>query len=290
MIWAVDSKKEIENYPISPIFKYYREVLGKENVALLPIDENNPFLDFLNPKDIILLRTANEKVIDFAKNNCIRTTAEDFEKYEMVKDKLTLNRFFNRVGILTPSQYSIQDLCEGSRYFVKPRFGAESIGISQNSICDSISDVIKQVHYIQEKIGQEAIIEDYIDGIDCTVACYTIAGDPSKIYTFPMFVETSSKGNIQTHEGKCSFDEYCSAILGKEAEEISSITQDVFLKLGLKHHARIDFRKGLDGKFYLIDVNLLPGLGPTAHFAKCMLLCENKSYKDAIEAIIKSAS
>ena len=64
----------------------------------------------------------------------------------------------------------------------------------------------------------------------------------------------------------------------------------MFRLLRLKHYARIDFRKGNDGLYYLIDVNLLPGLGPLDHFAKCLLLAKNISYIDAIKKVINTAS
>lgn len=290
MIWAIDYKEDIENYPISPIFKYYREVLGKENISLIPYERNVTSLDFIRKGDLVLLRIADKNVIDFIKKNMVESTAESFECYEMVKDKATLNSFFKRVGIPTPNQYTLSDLKDGETYFVKPRFGSESIGITQNSICHSVEEVLVQKRFIEKEYGHETVIEKYIEGVDCTVACHTIKGDKEKLKVYPIGINTSSPGNIQTHTGKCLFDEYCYALPQEEVIEISKLACEVFRKLNLEHHARIDFRRDSKGNFYVIDINLIPGLGPTAHFSKCMLLAENKSYKDAIMAVINSAS
>lgn len=142
---------------------------------------------------------------------------------------------------------------------------------------------------LEQEYDKEVVIEEFIDGVDCTVACYY---DPEteSVKTYAIQVECDEVGGIQTHKGKFEYNEYCSALDDETNERVCEISKDVFHLLKIKHHARIDFRKADDGKLYLIDVNLLPGLGPSAHFAKCMLLTENKSYADAIWAIIDSAT
>ena len=50
MIWSITSKEEMENYGISSVFKYYREALGKDNVKLAVVDENDK-LDFLQKEE-----------------------------------------------------------------------------------------------------------------------------------------------------------------------------------------------------------------------------------------------
>ena len=135
---------------------------------------------------------------------------------------------------------------------------------------------------------QDAVIEDFIEGKDCTVACYV---DPREGYvkTHAIEIECDEVGGIQTHTGKFDYNEYCSPMHGETLSKAKRISEEVFRKLGLKHHARIDFRKDRFGNLYVIDVNLIPGLGPSAHFAKCLLLTENLSYKDAINAVVNSA-
>lgn len=73
----------MENYGISSVFKYYREALGKDNVKLAVVDENDK-LDFLQKEDVALLRTASESLIKTIRAKGVKTTAEDFFKYELV--------------------------------------------------------------------------------------------------------------------------------------------------------------------------------------------------------------
>ena len=46
MIWSVVSKSEMEGFGTSPVFRFYREVLGKENIKLAVVDEDDE-LDFV---------------------------------------------------------------------------------------------------------------------------------------------------------------------------------------------------------------------------------------------------
>lgn len=288
MIWAVVTKEEMEGYKIPPVFQYYREVVGKENIALAVVSEDDP-LRFIEKDDVVLLRSANKHIISTIKKRGIVTTAEDYSIYEKVKDKEELGQWLQTKGVQVPKQYKLHEIEHGKTYFVKPRYGAESFGITKESICGNIVDVSRQVKYIQEELNQQALIEEFIEGVDCTVACYY---DPEteEVKTYAIKIECEEAGQIQTHKGKFDYNEYCSALDYETSQRICEISRYVFSLTGIKHHARIDFRLRNDGELFLIDINLLPGMGPSAHFAKCLLLTDNKSYADAIWAIIDSAS
>jgi D-alanine-D-alanine ligase len=288
MVWTIVSKEEMEGYKIPPVFQYYREVVGKNYIALAVVDENDP-LTFVQEGDVVLLRSANKYIISTIKKRGIVTTAEDYSIYEKVKDKEELGQWLQTKGVQVPRQYQLHEIEDGKTYFVKPRYGAESFGITKDSICSSAVNVLRQVNYIQETLNQQALIEEFIDGVDCTVACYYDT-DTEDVKTYAIKIECEEAGQIQTHKGKFDYNEYCSALDYETSHRICEISKYVFSLIGIKHHARIDFRLRNDGELFLIDVNLLPGLGPSAHFAKCLLLTENKSYADAVWAIIDSAS
>lgn len=287
MIWTIVSKAEMEGYAIPPVFQYYREVVGRENIRLAVVDEDDP-LDFVGEKDIVLLRTASRSLIETMKAKGVATTAEHYSVYQLASDKAELARLLCEHGIKVPRQYSIDHLQPGSTYFVKPRFGSESFGITEYNICHSKEDVKFQVMRLQE-LGYESVIEDFIEGNDATVACYY---DPQsdRVCAHAIAVDCETKGAIQTHKGKFDYNEYCYALKGSIGKKACAMSKYVFDLLGIRHHARIDFRFTENGEVYLIDVNLLPGLGPSAHFSKCLLLTENISYVDTILNILKSAT
>ena len=288
MIWSIVSKDEMEGYSIPPVFQYYREVIGKDNIRLAVVDRNDP-LEFVERGDVVLLRTVDENLIESIKRRGASTTAEKYSLYQQVWDKKTLANFLSYYNVLVPKQYEENEVEEGKVYFVKPRFGSESFGITPSCICRSREDVAKQVQRIKDELDEECVIEEFVDGVDCTTACYY---DPKerRIQTHSIMVECDEDGGIQTHVGKFSYNEYCSALKGSVREDADYVSFKAFRLLGIKHHARIDYRLSNDGRLYLIDINLMPGLGPSAHFSKCLLLTDNLSYADSINRIIESAS
>ena len=273
----------MEGFGTSPVFRFYREALGKENIKLAVVEENDK-LDFVNEDDIVLLRSANPYLIKTIKEKGVKTTAEYICAYEMVANKGLLSALLANHKIAVPRQYSLNEIEDGKAYFVKPKLGSDSMGISLQSICRTKEEVKARVSYIKEELDDKAVIEDFIEGVDCTVACWKIDG---VINTCAIEIECEETNSIQTRDCKVGFKEYCSALYDSTIDEIA---KSVFELLGIKHHARIDFRRGADGKYYLIDVNLLAGLGPIDHFAKCLLLSRNMSYSDAMWAIINTAT
>lgn len=286
MIWAVVSKSEMEGYNIPPVFQYYREVIGKDNIKLAIVDEDDA-LGFIHKNDVVLLRTASTSLISTILDKGVKTTAENPETYELANDKSEVGKILMLNGIRVPKQYSVSPDNHKGMFFVKPRFGGESFGITAQNICRTWDDIDAVSKKIFSECRQSALVEDYIDGIDCTVACYV---DHSRIRTHAIAIECDEVGGVQTYHGKFAYNEYCHALTGKDKDRICELSVKAFKTLGIRHHARFDFRKDVNGEFYLIDVNLIPGLGPSAHFSKCLLLTENISYTDTIKAVIRSAS
>ncbi|MCM1361748.1 MAG: ATP-grasp domain-containing protein [Clostridiales bacterium] len=286
MIWSVVSKNEMKSFGTTSVFRHYQEALGKNNIKLAVVDESDG-LEFVNSGDIVLLRTASQSIINTINKKKLVSTAEDFNTYEFVRDKSELSKYLQVHGIKVPKQFSLNEVEDGKIYFVKPRFGSDSMGISELNICDSRDKIENVINTIQDTLAQECVIEEFIEGIDCTVACIVSF---ENIKSYAIDVECEEIGGIQTWGSKVETNECCSALRGNVELNAKDISDDVCKLLNIKHHARIDFRKSNDGSLYVIDVNLLPGLGPLDHFAKCMLLDKNISYVDAIKSIVNSAT
>lgn len=286
MIWSIVSKDEMDNYGTSNVFKFYREALGRDSIKLAVVNETDS-LDFVSEDDIVLLRTASKLLVDTIRKKGVKTTAEDFDVYSLADDKLQMNRFLLSKGILASQHRSLDNIKDGIVYFVKPRFGSDSKGVTESSICTSREDVVKQVTVINHTCNGNAVIENFIDGKEYTVSVLNIGG---YIYCFPIEVDCSGTHGIQTQVGKSLFSECGLSLEYDERKELKALAERIFKELGIKHHARIDFRRDKDGKLYVIDVNLVPGLGPTGDLARCLLLSENYSYTDALKMVIASAS
>ena len=286
MIWSVVSKEEMENFGTSNVFKFYQEALGRDNIKLAVVDETDK-LDFVSEDDIVLLRTASKQLIDTIRYKGVKTTAEDYDTYYLANDKVQISRFLMSKGIHAPSHQSIDFVEDGKTYFVKPCFGSDSKGVTEKSICKTKESVVKQIDFVNHTCNYKAVIEEFIDGKEYTVACFYVGG---KLHCFPIEVDCGDTSGIQTQTGKAAFAECGLRLKDGERKEIKAIAERVFKEIGIKHHARVDFRRNRNGKLYVIDVNLIPGLGPTGDLARCMLLTENYSYIDALQMVIASAT
>lgn len=288
MIWALVSKKEMECCDTAPVFTYYQEAIGKDNIKLAVVEEDDE-LEFVHHDDIVLLRTASEKLIKTIKKNNIKSTAEDYKSYLLTSDKELLCSELEKIGVNVPHQYHPNDVCDGMIYFVKPRFGHDSIGISRGSICYSCDDVLRQISAIQKDFGDKSVVEDLIIGSDCTVTCL-YNQENNELECYPIAIHNEAIFGVQTEDVKSNKTDFCECLSHKEEKELSAICKLVFNHLRLRHHARLDFRKANNGGFYLIDVNLIPGLGPLGYLSRSLLLCENISYKDAILKVVTTAT
>ena len=265
------------------VFRFNEEALGRDNIKLAVVEEKDR-LDFVHPQDIVISRTFNESLIGRIKSSGARNTAEKYSTYVLIRDKIALSGYLRKNGILAPDNHAIEQVVDGKTYFVKPRFGQDSFGITTDCICRSKSEVKSQVKRICRELHQGSIIEDFIDGVECTVAC--VANDGT-VKAYAVEVDCSRSGGIQTFQSKDNYEEYFTALHDSGLEKIAL---NIFSSLGLKHHARMDFRRDSNGDYYLIDINLLPGLGPLADYAKCLLLSGNISYIDALKSIVNSAT
>lgn len=270
MIWSVVSKEEMLHCNSNPVFNYYKDALGKDNIKLGIVDETCN-IDFVGKRDIVLLRTGSYALARRIKKAGVRSTAEEPDLYELAEDKKKVSCLLRQSGILVPNNYLIEDIRDGKSYFVKPRYGAENKGISDRCICRSINEVHKQCSYMISELNEEPIIEDFIEGTECTVSCFMDRG-------------------VFNYAAIAVIDGCCEPLPESEARQLGSICSDIFKIIGIRHHSRIDFRRDLNGNFYAIDINLIPSLGPTGLFARSLLVIKNYSYKQAIEAVLNSAT
>lgn len=250
----------------SPVFKFQEKALGKDNIRLAVVDESDG-LGLIEKNDIALLRTASESLVDTIRKKGVRTTAEDYDSYNLALDKVALSDFLRQRGIDAPRQYSLSEIADRTTYFVKPRGGSDS-KLPNQGICFTKREVECQVQVIEKTFGQNAVIEDYLPGIEYTVACTKVG---NCIHTYPIDIDCPDRG-----------------LSRREIDGLDRISISTFVSLGLKHHARIDIRANYYGALFVIDVNLIPGLGPSDKWAKCME-AYGMRYADSLREVIASA-
>lgn len=143
----------------------------------------------------------------------------------------------------------------GLPLIVKPARGGSSFGIT---IVDDISQLVEAISYAK-KFDSLVIAESYITGEEYTVSILLDEALPAiKIKTPRAFYDFEAKYRSESTEYICPCE------LQPEAEEmIQEIALEAFAALGGSGWGRIDFMKDEYGKFWLIEMNTVPGL--TSH-------------------------
>lgn len=162
--------------------------------------------------------------------------------------------------------------------FVKSLIEEASLGIAQASIVDDDEKLKERVAFIHERIGTDAIAEQYIEGREFYVS---VLGN-RRLEVFPIWeLKFTKAGNgvplIAT--AKVKFDLEYQKKLGVETSEAKDLAPEVvngilrlckriYRNLGLKGYARIDMRMTADGQVYVLEANPNPQLARGEDFAE----------------------
>lgn len=285
MIWVINHISEYD--PTFPTFRYYREVIGRENVCLFCADKGESF-DFLTADDVVLLRSGDADMVNqlLRRQNEVgfKSTIETPLIIATAYDKADIKSILASAGIRTPHTYQLEDVDGSKIYFVKPMFGEDSKGIDLNCVCHTKREVMEEcAEFVRN--GITPIIEQYIDGLDCTVAVICNA-KTNEVKTYAIDIEVDNLYSIQTQEVKSETLAYCSPTTNRY---VCDIAKAAFQAINAKHYARVDFRIDRLGVPYLIDFNIFPGFSIAGYMYRSLMLTENKSYGDFIRDILDSA-
>lgn len=214
----------------------------------------------------------------------------------LVEDKSMSKQLAEHLGIKTANwvvaskQYP---LCQippfPGKYFVKPRFGSASIGIDEESLCETWDEVIKKSElYFARNI--DIIVEQYISGI-----CYGVSllNTPERkpLVAVPHYTISDKIGNIMTYSQK----RFVQKGMNRNISDNESINKQLEY-LALKYfesmqpcdYARIDFileEHSLTP--YFLEVNVLMNLGIHGGFVESFLHSHFQKYEDLINHIVK---
>ena len=178
-------------------------------------------------------------------------------------DKIRAKLVWSGLDLLTPS-FEVIDYGTDSTslvkkiglpLIVKPARGGSSFGIT---IVDDVSQLVEAISYAK-KFDSSVIAESYITGEEYTVSILLDEALPViKIKTPRAFYDFEAKYQSESTEYICPCE------LQPEAEEmIQEIALEAFAALDGSGWGRIDFMKDESGKFWLIEMNTVPGL--TSH-------------------------
>jgi D-alanine-D-alanine ligase len=182
---------------------------------------------------------------------------------------------------------------------VKPASEDASKGIDNNSVVDSIKDLMERIEYIHDEFDAPALIEEFIDGREIYAAVLgrnekpealpLIELDLSKLpKDVPRIAGYEVKFDVNTEAYKLTKSAPVTDIDEEATEQIQNVALTCWRALKFRDYGRIDCRLTKDGKVYVLEANPNPWLDPTAEFY--MAAKESgRSYTKMIGDIIESA-
>ena len=173
-------------------------------------------------------------------------------------------------------------------YFVKPRFGATSIGINNMSFCLDIDSMLERIKYFHSQ-NLDVIIEQYIEGTSVTVP---ILNNFNNTLVLPYVIEQSTlEHNIITYEQKRKIKTGLSRVVNTDSN-----MQHIINKYSIKFweyiqpldYTRIDFIIDKNNIPHFIEFNICCNLGKHAAI-NLAANAKNISYEALINNITYSS-
>ena len=283
MIWVIANNKEEDGS--FPTYKFYKNAFHRNEIDIYCAKQNDDF-SFLKKEDIVFMRTRDEninsRVSEAQATIGFASTLESPTTNYLTHDKEFVKKLLRKNGIPFPETINLKHVVDGGKYFVKPRFGENSAGIDENSVCYLRSQVVEKYNSLS-KVGIEPIIEEYINGYD-TTSSIIFSPEHHEIKVYSAFTHANNSLGIQTDETKKNFGFHafkCSD------ESIDNVARKVFGAVSAKHHLRVDFRV-CNHTPYVIDINMIPGLAPDGYMSMCMK-SHGIEYYDFVRMVVNSA-
>jgi D-alanine-D-alanine ligase len=243
-------------------------------------------------------------------------TASDPITTGICHDKSRCKEVLRAYGVPTPGNlthaYSPGEIEKiGFPLFVKPLHEGSSKGIFNTSVVNTLEELDKELARIKEHYDQPALVEQYLDGREFTVA---LLGNGDSVRVLPIIeinMDCIPQGynRIFSYEVKWYFDTRenkldiftCPAKISKKLKNrIEEICLRAYKVLRIRDWARIDVRcaspsppsKGEEGDPYIIEVNPLPGILPNPDDNSCFPKAAREAgigYDEMINMVLEMA-
>lgn len=284
MIWVIAN--EVEEDGSFPTYRHYKKAFKKGEIDIYCAKQYDDF-SFLKKDDIAFIRTRDENinwcVSDAQRRIGFKSTLESPITNLLTHDKEGVKSLLDTYGLAYPRSYFVNESMDGIECFVKPRYGENSVGVDNYSICSNLSEIDAKCQQLKN-LGIESMVEEYIEGKEVTVAVISSNGSFSP-EVYPILVEPDNYCSIHTDDVK---REFRFNPVRYDDEYIRMISKKIFNVMGAKHMLRIDFRIK-DGIPYVIDINMIPGLAPNGYMAQCMK-AHGIDYYTFIQMLVNTAN
>ncbi len=192
----------------------------------------------------------------------IRYTGSGILGSALAMDKIRSKQLWQGIGLPTGGFVSLyantnwQDVIDKfTKVFVKPACEGSSIGMTSASTAEDL----EAAYRLACGYGGEVLAEKFIAGPEYTVAILGGKALPSiRMETDNDFYDYDAKYLSEETRYHCP-----SGLSAAEEQDISTLALRAFSSLGCSVWGRVDIMRDSDGKFYVLEVNTIPGM--TSH-------------------------
>jgi D-alanine-D-alanine ligase len=221
----------------------------------------------------------------------IKYTGSKMLSSAVTMDKILSKILFDKFNIPTPKWFSTsskelssEELLEQIKdkinfpLVVKPNDQGSTVGLSIVRNKEQLYDALKLASQYSDKI----LIEEFIEGRELTVG---IVGD--NVYPVLEIVPTH-----EIYDYECKYTSGMSqyivpAEIDEEiSEQLKKVSLLAFKALECEGYARLDYRLSRDNKFYLLEINTLPGMTSLSLLPK-MAKATGVSFEELVNKIVK---
>ena len=170
---------------------------------------------------------------------------------------------------------------------VKPVGEGTSVGMTQDSVVESVDQLKKAIEQIIVEYNQPAMAQQFLDGDEYTVG---ILGDLVLPILKLNLKELPKSPRIRDSDVKEIDIDYCQPARFNENYVLLAAQAAIAqAALSCRDYNRMDFKKHNDGKIYFLETNPLPGLNPESSDFPKMCRLAGISHDVMINAVLFEA-
>lgn len=141
-----------------------------------------------------------------------------------------------------------------------------SVEITDDSIVESETDLRKRLKYLIGTYQQSVLVEEYVVGKEVTAV--VLEGYKKKVYLGEVVIDDESNGKyvykkfeyewLEKYDGFVKYQKYSDKVLCEYVKKAFQI-------LDMSDYGRFDIRIDYSGRYFFLDANTNPQLGPYNH-------------------------
>jgi D-alanine-D-alanine ligase len=223
------------------------------------------------------------------------------ETVELGLNKSTTKKLLIKNGVSTPRFFEVPDLkfdpsYEGNKIgyplIVKPVREGGHIGIREDSIVYDDIALNKISNRILIEYDQPALVEEFITGPGMREFSVGIIDGETRLFT-PIEIDYKAmvvNKEILSYEAAQQDLEKIKLVQEEEIREmVINMAERTFNIVGARDYSRVDLRMN-DFDCYVLEINIMPGLGPNSFLPKAAKDIYGLEYNQLIQKMVENSS